>query len=331
LSSDVTTGSKPGRFNARVLQAGITVLVIGLLILLSSRSVGGGVAGILLSGTLSWFAFELAQSVVRDIWRVRTRVEPHHTILGGCLTAIAACGAGGLLLFFGHQLVVGVILGVVASVVTHQTRLPTLAQVTGLDPTPDTAGGPSFSKLLPRSVAATVALLCMLAGIVFAGLGTVRGLEAYSQATDLRCAHPCGMVNGLWVQVLPNSQGDFVYRRDPATVGLQVRVWDDVAGDKLVSRAAFTLTYPPVTYEQSTSSQGCDAWPSRTLHLDDTTGTLTLCFAAPQSQIGDIDQLVLEWAPEGGKVPILLGKKARPDWGIAFSTEFSPSPSSRGR
>jgi len=283
------------------------------------------VAGVLLSGTLSWFAFEFALSIVRDIWRVRTRVEPHHTIVGGCLTAIAACGAGGLLLFFGHQLVLGVILGVIASVATHQTSLPTLAQLAGIDPMPATAGGPSFSKFLPRPVAAIVALLCVIAGIVFAGLGTFRVLEGYSQATDLTCTHPCGMVNGLWVQVMPDSQGEFVARLDPSAVRLRVRVWDDVAGDKVMSRSAFTLTNPPVIYESLTNSPSCDAWPSRVLHLDEGTGALSLCFAIPQSETVDFGQLVLEWAPAGGKAPILLGN--RPHTGFAIAIDINSSPS----
>ena len=171
------TSVQPGRFDSRVLKVGIATLAIGTLIYFASRSVGGGLAGVVLSTVFSWLVFDLALSVVRGIWHVRTRVEPRHAILGGCLTAMAACCGGGLLLFFGYQLILGLILGGIASLVTNRTQLPTLAQLAGLDVMPTTAGGPSISQFLPRPVAALLALICVLAGGVLAGLGTVRSVE----------------------------------------------------------------------------------------------------------------------------------------------------------
>ncbi len=320
-------------FNRRVLLVGIAVLAIGLLTLLASRSVGGGVAGVLLLGFLAWVVFDLALSVVRGIWSVGTRVERRHSILGGCLVAIAACGVSGLLLFFGYQLILGVIIGLVASVVTNRTSLPTLGQLAGIEPMPDSAGGASMLNLLPRRAAALLALLCVLAGIAFAGFGTFRALV--SDATDLFCAHPCGMVNGLWVQVLPDSQGRTVARLDSAAVQLRVRFWDDVASSKTVNQNTFTLKNPPAVYAPLADRPGCHPWPSRTLHLDETTGVLTVCFAIPQSENVDFDQLVLEWAPAsstapgGGMAPILLGKKPRTgvSFNIEFNSGYSPSPS----
>ncbi|HLQ16348.1 MAG TPA: hypothetical protein VK256_10905 [Candidatus Eisenbacteria bacterium] len=325
----------PGHFNTRVLKVGIAALAIGLLILLASRSVGGGVAGILLSGFLAWVVFDLALSVVRGIWSVGTRVERRHSILGGCLVAIAACGVSGLLLFFGYQLILGVIFGLVASVVTNRTSLPTLGQLAGIEPMPDSAGGASMLNLLPRRGAALLALLCVVAGIAFAGFGTFRALEGVSDATDLFCAHPCGMVNGLWVQVMPDSQGRTVARLDPAAVQLRVRFWDDVASSKTVNQNTFTLKNPPAVYAPLADRPGCHPWPSRTLHLDESTGVLTVCFAIPQSENVDFDQLILEWAPAsstapgGGMAPILLGKKPRTgvSFNIEFNSGYSPSPS----
>ncbi len=297
--------SQRAHFNRRVLLVGIAVLAIGLLTLLASRSVGGGVAGVLLLGFLAWVVFDLALSVVRGIWSVGTRVERRHSILGGCLVAIAACGVGGLLLFFGYQLILGVIFGLVASVVTNRTSLPILA------------------------------LVCVLAGIASAGFGTFRALEGVSDATDLFCAHPCGMVNGLWVQVMPDSQGRTVARLDSAAVQLRVRFWDDVASSKTVNQNTFTLKNPPAVYAPLADRPGCHPWPSRTLHLDESTGVLTVCFAIPQSENVDFDQLVLEWAPAsstapgGGMAPILLGKKPRTgvSFNIEFNSGYSPSPS----
>jgi hypothetical protein len=323
----MTGSGQRGHFVTRVLQVGITSFAIGLLIYLASRSLGGGLAGVLLSGMLAWFAFELALSVVRGIRRVRARVKPQHSILGGCFTAIAACGVGGLLLFFGYQLILGIILGGIAALVTHRTELPTLAQLAGLDPMPDRAGpgASSIPLLLSRRAAAIVALLCFLAGFVFAGLGTIRVLEGYSYLTDFGCTHPCGMVHGLWVQVLPDSQGDFVSRLDPVAVRLRVRFRDDVAGDKVASRNGFTLTSSPVTYLPLTDRPGCDPWPPRILHIDDNTADLTLCFAIPQPENVDFGQLVLEWAQAGATAPILLGKKSR--GGVGIEINVSPSPS----
>jgi len=325
--------SQRWHFNTRVLRVGITVLAIGLLPLLASRSVGGGVAGILLSGFLAWVVFDLALSVVRGIWSVSQRVVPRHSILRGCLVAITSCGIGGLLLFFGYQLILGVIFGLVASLVTNRTSLPTLRQLVGIEPMPDGAGGASMLNLLPRRAAALFALLCVLAGIAFAGFGTFRALEGYSDATDLFCAHPCGMVNGLWVQVMPDSQGHTVARVDPAAVRLRVRFWDDVAGSKTVIQNTFTLKNPPAVYKPLTDRPGCEPWPSRTLHMDGSTGVLTVCFAIPQSENVDFDQLVLEWAPAsstapgGGMAPILMGKKSRTGMSIDISINAGSSPS----
>src|ERR1700730_352961 len=305
-----------------MLQVGVAALEIGALIFFASRNLNGGWAVILLSALISWFAFELALSVVRGIRRVRTRVQPRHTILGGCLTVVAACGLGGLVLFFGQQLILGVVLGGVAALLTDRTRLPTLAQMGGLDLMPDPAGAkrPSMWVLPSRPVAALIALSCLLFGIALGGLGTFRILEGYSYATDTACAHPCGMVHGLWVQVLPDAHGDFVTRLDSAEIKVRERFSDDVAGGKIASRSGFTVTNLPAIYQQMADRQGCDAWAPRVLHLGDSTGDLTICFAIPQSQEPDISQLILDWAEAGVTAPILLGKKARSGVGIDMKT-----------
>jgi hypothetical protein len=101
-----------------------------------------------------------------------------------------------------------------------------------------------------------------------------------------------------------------------------------LAGDKMASRSAFTLTDPPATYQQLTDRPGCDPWPPRTLHLDNSTGDLTLCFAIPQSENVDFGQLILESAQAGGTAPILLRKQPRSGMGIEINVSPSPSQES---
>ena len=299
-----------------MLQVGVTALALGVLIFLASRGLDRGWGGILLSGVFSWFGFELTLSFVRRVGRLQTRIQPRHAILGGCVGLIAACGAGGLLLFFGQQLVYGVILGGVAAVAAHRTSWPTLPQLGGLDPTPDAAGAGGLSIPLPlRPVAVIVALLCLVAGLTLAGLGTIRELDAFGYAADTGCAHPCGMVQGLWVQVLPDAHGDFVTRLDSTAVQIRLRFRDDV-GDRIASQSGFTLTHPPDTYQQVADRKGCETWSSRVLHNGDSTGDLTLCFAIQPSQEVAFSQLVLDWAVGEVTVQIFLGKESRSDWGI---------------
>jgi hypothetical protein len=180
---------------------------------------------------------------------------------------------------------------------------------------------------------AVVGLVCLMAGYVFAGLGAVRTLESYAYLTDIGCTHPCGMVHGLWVQVMPDSQGNFVARLDEGAARLRVRFWNDEVGDRVASRDDFTVTNRidfamtgPSIYYPVTDRPGCDAWPARTLHLDDSTGTLALCFAVTGSDNSSPDKLVLEWALQGVVAPILLGKQTRDGMGIDIGS--SPSPSS---
>jgi hypothetical protein len=173
---------------------------------------------------------------------------------------------------------------------------------------------------------AMLGLVCLLAGYDFAGLGSVRTLESYSFLTDIGCTHPCGMVHGLWVQVMPDSQGNFVARLDAGAVRLHVRFWNDEAGGRVASRSDFTVTNQPSIYYPVTDRPGCDAWPARTLRLDDNTGTMALCFAVTGSDNANTDQLVLEWTLQGVTAPILLGKQSRDGMGIDIGSSPSPSP-----
>jgi len=297
------------------------VLAVGVLTYIASRSLNGGWAGILLSGMVSWYLFELLLSFVRGVGRLEERIRPRHRILGGCLTLVAACGAGGIALSFREQMLLGVLLGGIAAVTTRWTRLPTLAHLAGMDlmPTSLEARSP-ITLALPPVVAAILALVCLPAGIALAGLGTVRVLEGYSYATDTECVHPCGMVHGLWVQVLPDARGDFVTRLDLAAVQIRLRFSSDVAGDKIADPGGFTVTNAPATYQRVAGGKGCEAWEPRVLHLGDSTGDLTLCFAIPQSQEVDLSRLVLDWAEAGVTAPILLGKIARSGVGFEFNS-----------
>jgi hypothetical protein len=311
------------------LKVGAAGLVIGLLIFFAARSAGGGLPGLVLGALLAWFAFEVAFLPVRGIWRARQHFNPRHTFLGGCLTMLTVCGVGGLWFLFGTQLLIGVFLGAGFAVLNRRVGVLTLPRLIGLDIVPAPAGSAAPVQMpLTQHVwlMALVGLVCLVAGYVFAGLGAVRTLESYSFLTDIGCAHPCGMVHGLWVQVMPDSQGQFVARLDPGAVRLRVRFWNDEVGDRVASRSDFTVTNRPSIYYPATDRPGCEAWPARTLHLDDNTGTMALCFAVTGADNGSPDQLVLEWALEGVTAPILLGKQSRDGMGIDIGS--SPSPSS---
>jgi hypothetical protein len=311
------------------LKVGAAGLVIGLLIFLAARSAGGGLAGIFLGALVAWFGFEVAFLSVRGIWRARQRVRPRHATIGGCLTVLTVCGVGGLWFLFGTQLLIGAALGAGLAILNSRVGLLTLPRLIGLDIMPAPAGIAAPVQIPATQhvwLMAVVGLVCLVAGYVFAGLGAVRTLESYSFLTDIGCIHPCGMVHGLWVQVMPDSQGNFVARLDPGAVRLRVRFWNDEVGDRVASRTDFTMTNRPSIYYPATDRPGCDAWPARTLHLDDNTGTMALCFAVTGSDNGSLDQLVLEWTLEGVTAPILLGKQSRDGMGIDIGS--SPSPSS---
>jgi hypothetical protein len=318
------------------IKIGAGGLVIGLLIFFAARSAGGGLPGIVLGALLTWFGFEAVLLPVRGIWRARQEVNASHAILGGCLTILTVCGVGGLLVLFGWQLLIGVVVGGGFAFLNQRTNLITLSRKIGLDIMPAPAGT-AVPVQMPLTqhvwLMAVLGLVCLVAGYFFAGLGAVRTLESYAFLTDIGCTHPCGMVHGLWVQVMPDSQGNFVARLDTGAARLRVRFWNDEVGGRVASRDDFTMTnrtdfamtgasiYYPVS-----DRPGCDAWPARTLHLDDSTGTLALCFAVTGSDNASPDKLVLEWALQGVVAPILLGKTTRDGMGIDIGS--SPSPSS---
>jgi hypothetical protein len=318
------------------IKIGAAGLVIGVLIFFAARSAGGGLAGIFLGAILAWFAFAAALLPVRAIWRARQEVNSSHAILGGCLTLLTVCGVGGLWVLFGSQLLIGALLGGGLAFLTQRTGLITLPRLIGLDVMPMPSGTAATVQMPATQhvwLMAVVGLVCLLAGYVFAGLGSVRTLESYSFLTDIGCTHPCGMVHGLWVQVMPDSQGNFVARLDAGAVRLRVRFWNDEVGDRLASRDDFTVTNRtdfymrgPSIYYPVTDRPGCDAWPARTLHLDDSTGTMALCFDVTGSDNASPDRLVLEWALEGVDAPILLGKQSRDGMGIDIGSSPSPSP-----
>jgi hypothetical protein len=310
------------------LKVGVAGLVIGLLIYFAARSAGGGLAGLFLGALLAWFGFEVAFLPVRGIWRARQRVNPRHATIGGCLTVLTVCGVGGLWFLFGTQLLIGVALGFGLAILNSRVSLLTLPRLIGLEIMSAPAGTVTPVEMPLSHHVKTLALLglaCLVAGYVFAGLGAVRSLEPYSALTDMGCTHPCGMVHGLWVQVMPDSQGNAVTRLDAGAVRLRVRFWDDVVGDRITSPSDFLVTDRPSIYYPVTDRPGCDAWPPRTLHLDDNTGTMALCFAVTGSDNASPDQLVLEWTLEGATAPILLGKQSRD--GLAIDCCSSPSPS----
>jgi hypothetical protein len=89
----------------------------------------------------------------------------------------------------------------------------------------------------------------------------------------------------------------------------------------VVSRDDFTLEIPPTTYPQVTDRKACRTWPPQTVHIDETTAVLALCFAAPEADNIDLRQLVLEWRQPGDSIQISLGNAH-----LAGTLEIGVSP-----
>jgi hypothetical protein len=305
-----------GNFALRALQVGATVLAIGVLIYFAARSPNGGLAGILLSGLLSWIAFITAFNVALGMWRASRWIEERHLILGGCLVTVAVCAIGGFLLIFGSQLLWGVMIGGLTAILNGSARLVTWQQLFGIDPTPAPAPEPGATTTTPRSVWAgplpvtasiAVTLVCVVAGIFFAGLGTIRVLEASSNLVDFQCSPPCALVSSLWVNVVPYSDGQVVAQPDATTVEVQVSFSDDAPGDRVVRAADFSLTGQGSTYPHSLNGNGCDLWVIH-LHIDEKSGVHALCFSIPSGATLNPDQLTLNWNVYGGPGLIPLCK-----------------------
>lgn len=300
---------------ARILLVGATVLAIGVLVDFASRSVNGGVAGILLLSILSWIAFSVALRVVRGMWRASQRIEARHAILGGCSMAIAICAIGGFLVVFGYQLLLGVFFGGLAAILNARASTVTTRELFGLEPAPTTAPDAAASAAQPRSVwagplgvagAALVALVCVAAGLYFGGLGTFRALEGVSSLTDYFCTPPCAGVDGLWMQVIPQPDGRFVAMPDSATIELRMSFRNDVAGDRSATPADFALTSTETTYQQDVGGRPeCGRWKV-SLHLDERTGVRALCFSVPAGASVNPEQLTLTWTAPGGTAIIPL-------------------------
>lgn len=305
--------SRQGRAAAGVLQVGVTVLAVGVLMYFATRSAGGGIAGILLSGLVSWIAFAAALRVVRGLWRESQRIKARHAILGGCVTAVALCALGGFLLLFGSQLLIGIVLGGFAAIFQDRAGSVSLRQLAGLDPNVAPAADPAASADPPVTVwagplgvaaAAVVALVCVVVGIFFVGLATIRAVEGVGNFTDYFCSRPCAVVHGLWVHVVPNSDGQLVALADPATIEVQVTFSEDLPSDPVATAADFALTAGPSTYQQSLSRPECALWQVR-VHMDEKTGVHTVCFSIPTGVSVDPDKLVLSWTPFFGETAMI--------------------------
>ena len=296
------------------------MLAIGVLIYFAARSPNGGVAGILLSGLLSWIAFITAFNVALGMWRASRWIEERHLILGGCLVTVAVCAIGGFLLIFGDQLLLGVIIGGVTAILNKTAQRVTWQQLFGIEPTPTPAPDAAATTTTPRSVwvvplpvtaAIAIALVCVVAGLVFAGLGTIRVLEASSNLVDFECSPPCALVSSLWVQVIPFANGQVVAQPDATTIEVLVSFSDDAPGDRVARAADFSLTGQGSTYPHSSNRSGCDLWVIH-LHIDEKTGGHALCFSIPAGANLNPDQLTLEWNVYGGPglIPLCKTKAA---------------------
>jgi hypothetical protein len=320
---DVLAAAAPGGWETRTLTVGVWGLVVGLLVYFAPLSPGGGLAGILLSSVIWWAVFEFAVLPVRSAWRSGQRVTAQHARVGGCLTAVSLCGGLGLLSVFGPMLFIGLFIGPLISYLSHRKEVMSFMRSMGLDTMLQASARPSLLIQVPglRPVFALVGLVSILGCLIFIGLGTVRALEAVSVVTSF-CTHPCAMIHGVWVDVIPRSDGAVVTRLDSGAIELHVRFRNDMASAAVVGRDDFTLEMPPTIYPQLTDRPTCRAWPPQTLNINDTSPDMTMCFAIPESDNVDYRFLVLDWRQPGFSVQLPLDK-SDPN-GV---TEFGSSPS----
>ena len=302
---------------------GLATLAIGVLIFFAVRSQNGGLAGILLSGVFSWLLFEGTWTLIRAINDARVTVAAQHRIAGGCLGAILLCGIGGFWVVFGSQIILGVVFGGIVTFINHRGMLANWSQALSQGSAPAAGSGgqstpvvnwsgligltpiPSPERSVPLSqhtwAKLLAGLLGLLVGFVFFGFGAFRFLESSTVLGDVGCTHPCGMMRGVWMQVMRDSQGEVVTRIDSTTVQLRMRFWDDVPGDQTISRTDFALKNALATFEQVSGRPGCDAWSPRKIRIDGNINDLTLCFTISQADNVDLNHLYLVWSP-------------RPDW-----------------
>src|ERR1700694_4357516 len=325
-ASDRPTGSgRQGCLVNAVLYAGVIALAIGVLFYFAARSFGGGLAGSLVLALISWPFFEGAWSLVRRIWRLWVRVTPRHQYVGGCLGLILICAAGGFFLVAGGWAILGLSAGALVTYLNRRTGLVPWAKVVGLErmsqPTKQ-ATVSSEREILTKVLAGGA---CLLIGVVAGALGTWRFVEAYSVATDYGCAHPCGMVDGLWVEVTHDSQGRVVTVLDPQTVQLQVQFRDDTPGDKTIQRSDFTLINTDRTYPQRSDRPGCSPWQPQAIRLDGSTSNLPVCFALSQADNVDFSKLVLKWTQQGRTADVSLGAP-KPTGYMEMGVTPTPSP-----
>lgn len=307
LGSDRPTGGgRQGFLVNAVPYVGVAGLFIGVLIYFAARSFGGGLAGSLILALIAWPFLEAGWSAARALARLYVRVTPRHQTIGGCIGLILICGVGGYLWQGGGWAILG-LSGAALVTYIRRTRLANLPERLGLGqlarPTKPVPIMP-YPEILTKILGG---FACLLVGVVVGVFGIGRYLEAYSVATDYGCAHPCGMVDGLWVEVTHDSQGRVVTVLDPTTVQLQLQFRDDTPGDKTIQRSDFRLSSVNTTYVQRVDRPGCSLWQPQALRLDGSTGNLPVCFAISQADNVDFSQLVLKWTQQGRTAEISLG------------------------
>lgn len=272
-----------------------------------------------MSALISGLTVGVALGVVTGMWRESQRVEARHAVLGAFMTAISLCGIGGVVLCFGNQLLLAALVGGVAAFMNHQQGWIQWGPMIGVNPapTPPSDAPPAPAPLFalnnpPAGAGVALAIVLLLAGVFFWGLGAIRSLETTGVAGDMGCTAPCGMQHGLWVQVMPDAQGKVVSQPAPGLVEMRLSFHDDEPGLKEVSRGEFSLSGPDsqTAYEVSLDRPGCAAWRMR-LQLDDTGKIATVCFLVPEM---DPAQLNLDW----GDVVMPLGK-AQPNFSLAVN------------
>lgn len=231
------------------------------------------------------------------------------------MTAVALCALGGFLLLFGSQLLIGIFVGGIAALFEDRAGSVSWRQLVGLDSNVAPAADPATSAAPPLTVwagplgvagAALLTLVCVVVGIFFVGLAAIRAVEGSGNFTDFFCSRPCAVVKGLWVHVIPDSDGQFVALPDPATIEVRVTFSEDLPSDPVATAADFVLTGPASTYQQSLSRPECALWQVR-LHMDEKTGVYTVCFSIPTGVSVDPGKLLLNWTPffgETAEIPL---------------------------
>ena len=155
-----------------MLTLGVYVFIFGALAYLTFLH-HGGIPGQLLLIYGSSVALALAIGTVGDLARAKNRLAAHH-VIAGCLNAVFLCGAGGIWVFFGRQLVYALFGSFVLVWLTRYSPAARFLQPPNL--TDVAASAPLLENRSARTLAMLTGALALLAG----GIG-LTALAVFSQ------------------------------------------------------------------------------------------------------------------------------------------------------